>query len=96
MEKIFEDFVGGFLEEKIGIHVKNENRYYPDELNVYSIKNIVKNTDKQVYFVFTKFNSGFEYAKFEFLKEILSENYNEIYSCELDSNVNFIYVSNIE
>jgi len=76
--------------------VKNENRYYPDELNVYSIKNIVKNTDKQVYFVFTKFNSGFEYAKFEFLKEILSENYNEIYSCELDSNVNFIYVSNIE
>jgi 5-methylcytosine-specific restriction enzyme subunit McrC len=27
MEKIFEDFVGGFLEEKIGIHVKNENRY---------------------------------------------------------------------
>jgi len=74
-------------------YTKKQNTYYPDKLNIDSLQNIVNSSNKKVLFVFTRFNSGFEYEKFEYLNKILSENYDLIYECQLDSKANFVYSS---
>ena len=70
---------------------KQENAYYPDRLNEETIKELENSTNKKVYFVFTRFNSGFETEKWQNLNKIMKENYNLVFECSEDKEVNWIY-----
>ena len=71
--------------------VKKVNAYYPDNLNEQTIKEFEKSQGKPAYFVFTRFNSGFEDDKLERLKQIMKDNYNLKFECSKDPEFNFIY-----
>lgn len=72
-------------------YVKQESAYYPDKLNEETIKELVNSTNKKVYFIFTKFNSGFEIEKWQNLNMIMKNNYNLVFECPEDKEVNWIY-----
>lgn len=72
-------------------YVKQENAYYPNPLNNKTIKELETSKDKPVYFVFARFNSGLETEKWQKLKQIMKENYNLVFECSKDAEVNFIY-----
>jgi 4-amino-4-deoxy-L-arabinose transferase-like glycosyltransferase len=67
-----------------------ESSFYP-EINENSFSEVSNSTNKKVYFVFNRLNSGFETEKWTNLKEILSENYKLEFECPEDSEVNFVY-----
>jgi 4-amino-4-deoxy-L-arabinose transferase-like glycosyltransferase len=69
----------------------HENAYYPDTLNEETSREIVNSAGKPVYFVFTKFNSGFETEKWQNLKKIMEKDYSLVYECSDDKEVNWIY-----
>jgi 4-amino-4-deoxy-L-arabinose transferase-like glycosyltransferase len=71
-------------------YLKQENTYYP-EIEEENLKILVESREKPVYFVFTRFNSGFKTEEWKELKIILKENYDLIFSCAEDPEVNFIY-----
>jgi len=73
--------------------IKQENAYYPDNLNENTIKEITNLSKKPVYFVFTRFNSGFETEKWKNLKKIMEKNYKLKFNCSEDPEVNWIYMS---
>ncbi len=68
-----------------------ESSFYPDKITEESLIEISNFTDKRVYFVFNKLNSGFETEKWQKLKEILKENYTFEFECSKDPEVNFVY-----
>lgn len=70
---------------------KQESKYYPDIINEKTIQELEKNTDKKIYFIFTRFNSGFETDKWKRLKEIMIKNYGLVFECAEDKKVNWIY-----
>jgi 4-amino-4-deoxy-L-arabinose transferase-like glycosyltransferase len=70
----------------------NESAYYPSNLNEDTLKEI-SSRDKPVYFVFNRFNSGYNNEQGQGLKKLLSGNYINVFSCSLDPEVNFIYAS---
>jgi len=72
-------------------YIKKESVYYPDNLNEKTMKELSNSKDKPVYFIFTKFNSGFETEKWQNLKKIMVENYKLEFECSKDSGVNWIY-----
>jgi len=72
-------------------YAQKENVYYPDNLKTETIKELVNSTNKKIYFVFTKFNSGFETEKWENLNMIMKQNYNLVFECLEDRKVNWIY-----
>jgi len=72
-------------------YAQEESAYYPDKLNKKTIKKLTNSTNKKVYFVFTKFNSGFETEKWKNLNKIMKENYKLIFECSEDKEVNWIY-----
>ncbi|MGY4884462.1 MAG: ArnT family glycosyltransferase [Nanobdellota archaeon] len=72
-------------------YTKQENAYYPDKLNEETIRNFEDSKDKPIYFVFVRFNSGFETEKWKNLKEIMQENYTLLFECAKDKEVNWIY-----
>jgi len=72
-------------------YVKKESAYYPDVLDEEGIKELSNSTNKDVYFIFTKFNSGFETEKWQNLKRIMEKNYNLVFECSKDKEVNWIY-----
>jgi 4-amino-4-deoxy-L-arabinose transferase-like glycosyltransferase len=72
-------------------YTQQENSYYPDKLSEETIEGLTKSTVKKVYFVFTKFNSGFETEKWQNLNKIMKEDYNLIFECSKDKEVNWIY-----
>ncbi|MFH1376893.1 MAG: glycosyltransferase family 39 protein [Candidatus Woesearchaeota archaeon] len=72
-------------------YVKKESAYYPDNLNEETIKELLNSTDKTIYFIFTKFNSGFETEKWQNLKSIMEENYKLEFECSEYPEVNWIY-----
>ncbi|MBI2629912.1 glycosyltransferase family 39 protein [Candidatus Pacearchaeota archaeon] len=74
-------------------YTKQESAYYPDVLNEKTIKELEYAAKKPVYFVFTKFNSGFETEKWQNLKKIMEERYNLVFECSEDKEVNWIYSS---
>jgi len=60
-------------------------------LNEETSREIVNSAGKPVYFVFTKFNSGFETEKWQNLKKIMEKDYSLVYECSDDKEVNWIY-----
>jgi hypothetical protein len=72
-------------------YTKQENAYYPDKLNEETLRNFESSKNKTVYFVFVKFNSGFETEKWKNLNEIMKENYTLFFECSQDKEVNWIY-----
>jgi len=72
-------------------YAQQESAYYPDNLNEETLKELANSTNKKVYFVFTRFNSGFETEKWQNLNEIMKEDYNLIFECSKDKEVNWIY-----
>ena len=72
-------------------YAQQESAYYPDNLNEKTLKEIANSTDKEVYFVFTRFNSGFETEKWQNLNKIMKEDYNLGFECSKDKEVNWIY-----
>lgn len=68
-----------------------ESAFYPDNLNEQTLKQFVDSSHKPIYFVFLKFNSGFETEKWQNLEEILKKQYTLYYNCSEDPEVNFIY-----
>jgi len=70
---------------------KQESAYYPDKLNEETIKGLENSTDKKIYFVFTRFNSGFETEKWQNLNKIMKEDYNLVFECSKDKERNWIY-----
>ena len=71
--------------------IKKESAYYPNPISFENLKNIEKSSNKKVYFIFTRFNSGLETENYILLKRILSKNYKKEFECSLDPEVNFIY-----
>ena len=71
--------------------IKQTNAYYPDNLKETTVKEIESSAGKPVYFVFTRFNSGFDWNKLQELKQIMKDNYNLKFECSKDSEFNFIY-----
>jgi len=72
-------------------YAQQESAYYPDKLNEETIKELANSKNKKVYFVFTKFNSGFETEKWQNLNKIIKEDYNLVFECSKDKEVNWIY-----
>ena len=72
-------------------YAQQESAYYPDRLNEETIRELVNSTNKKVYFVFTRFNSGFETDKWQNLNRIMKDNYNLVFECSEDKEVNWIY-----
>jgi len=72
-------------------YTRQESAYYPDNLNEKTLKELVNSTNKKVYFVFTRFNSRFETEKWQNINEIMKEDYNLIFECSKDKEVNWIY-----
>ena len=74
--------------------IKQESDYYPDTLNEKTLEEMTNATSKKVYFIFTKFNSGFETEKWKNLKVIMGEKYTLEFECPKDPEVNWIYSAN--
>ncbi|MBT3690631.1 phospholipid carrier-dependent glycosyltransferase [Candidatus Woesearchaeota archaeon] len=72
-------------------YAQQESAYYPDNLNEETLKEIANSANKKVYFVFTRFNSGFETEKWQNLNQIMKEDYNLFFECSKDKEVNWIY-----
>lgn len=72
-------------------YIKEESSYYPDLLNQENIDYISISKKKPVYFIYTRLNSGFPKEKQGILKEYLEENYDLVFNCSKDSEMNFIY-----
>jgi 4-amino-4-deoxy-L-arabinose transferase-like glycosyltransferase len=72
-------------------YAQQESAYYPDRLSEETLKELVDSKNKKVYFVFTRFNSGFETEKWQNLNEIMKEDYNLVFECSEDKEVNWIY-----
>ena len=72
-------------------YAQQESAYYPDDLNEETIKELANSTNKKVYFVFTRFNSGFETEKWQNLNNIMKEDYNLVFECSTDKKLNWIY-----
>ena len=75
-------------------YVKQESVYYPSKLNEETIRELENSSNKKVYFIFTKFNSGFETEKWQNLRRIMVENYKLEFECPRDPEVNWIYTNN--
>lgn len=75
-------------------YTKQETAYYPNKLSESKLKEIEKSTNNTVYFVFTKFNSGFETEKWQNLNNIMKRDYNLVFECPEDKEVNWIYSNN--
>ncbi len=71
-----------------------ESAFYPDKISNETLREIVNSTDKKVYFVFSRLNSGFETDKWMNLKSVLEEDYTFEFECSLDTEVNFVYSAN--
>jgi 4-amino-4-deoxy-L-arabinose transferase-like glycosyltransferase len=71
----------------------HQNTFYPKEITEKTIKNLSNSTDKKVYFVFTRFNSGFETEKWKTLNKLMKENAHLVFACSLDKEVNWIYAN---
>jgi 4-amino-4-deoxy-L-arabinose transferase-like glycosyltransferase len=71
-------------------YVKQESVFYPDHFTLEKLKSL-ESANKSVYFIFTRFNSGFETETWTYLKKLLSENYEKVFECKKDPEVNFIY-----
>jgi len=74
--------------------IKQESAYYPDTLNEKTLEEMTNETSKKGYFIFTKFNSGFETEKWKNLKVIMDEKYTLEFECQKDPEVNWIYSAN--
>ena len=74
--------------------IKQESTYYPNILNEETIRELENSSSKPVYFLFTRFNSGFEIEKWQNLKKIMVENYKLEFGCPIDPEVNWIYSNN--
>ena len=72
-------------------YAKQESAYYPDVLNKKTIKELESISNKTVFFVFTRYNSGFEEEKWKELVKIMKENYTKEFECPEDPEVNWIY-----
>ena len=72
-------------------YAQQESAYYPDNLNEETLKEITNSANKKVYFVFTRFNSGFETEKWKNLNQIMKADYNLAFECSKDKEVNWIY-----
>ncbi|MBS3078722.1 glycosyltransferase family 39 protein [Candidatus Pacearchaeota archaeon] len=72
-------------------YIKKESQYYPYPLDLDGLNFIVNSSKKRVYFVFTRLNSGMSYEEFLGFKNILNENYELVFNCSIDPDVNFIY-----
>lgn len=70
--------------------VKQENTFYPSEINREKLEDICSNNER-VFFVFNRLNSGFEDSKWRRLKGILSSDYKFEYNCSMDPERNFVY-----
>lgn len=70
-------------------YLKKESGYYPGELSFESLSNI--HSGKKVYFIYTKFDSGFNQEKLDILHNILDKNYKKEFECKEDAKYNFIY-----
>jgi hypothetical protein len=68
-----------------------ESSFYPDKITEESLKEVSNSTNKTVYFIFNKLNSGFETDKWMKLNEILGEDYGLKFKCPEDPEVNFVY-----
>lgn len=72
-------------------YTKQKSVYYPNNLNEKTLKELVDSTNKKVYFVFTRFNSGLETEKWQNLNKIMNKDYNLVFECSKDKEVNWIY-----
>jgi 4-amino-4-deoxy-L-arabinose transferase-like glycosyltransferase len=68
-----------------------ENAYYPGDISEETLNEIINSTNKKVYFVFTRFNSGFETEKWKNLNRIMKKDYQLVFECSKDPEVNWIY-----
>lgn len=71
---------------------EQESMYYPAKINEDTIKKLANATDKKILFVFTKYNSGFETEKWKSLNPIMKGNYDLIFECLQNKEVNWIYL----
>lgn len=71
---------------------EQENIYYPAEITETTIQEVVNSTDKKILFVFTKYNSGFETKKWKALNAVMKKNYDLIFECPQNKDVNWIYL----
>ena len=79
----------------IRYYTRGESAYYPDDLTLDHLKEIEMSHEIPVYFVFTKFNSGFGTEKWMALKDMLRQNYRQVFACRGDPDANFIYSNEI-
>lgn len=70
---------------------QQESAYYPITINEETIKSLTTSANKKVYFVFTKYNSGFNTVTWKNLNKIMAKNYNIIFACPQDGEINWIY-----
>jgi len=71
-----------------------ESSFYPDKISEEALQGLVNSTNKKIYFVFNRLNSGFETGKWKGLKSILMDNYAFEFECSMDPEVNFVYSAN--
>jgi len=76
--------------------INTKNSFYPDEINEKSFMEISNFTDKKVYFLFNRLNSGSDTDKWTNLKKILSEDYGLEFECPEDPEVTFVYSNKLE
>jgi hypothetical protein len=69
-----------------------ETVYYPNTISEDAITKLTDSTDKNVLFVFTRYNSGLEDTKFASLRNIMNKNYDLVFECQQYKEVNWIYL----
>jgi 4-amino-4-deoxy-L-arabinose transferase-like glycosyltransferase len=72
-------------------YIKNENRFYPALTKEYLMS---ISSNKDIYFIFTRLGSGLNSSDYYQLREIFN-NFEQVYNCSLDPEVNIIYKRNI-
>jgi 4-amino-4-deoxy-L-arabinose transferase-like glycosyltransferase len=90
---------GGYVvvsEESSVVHyyTKQESTFFPN-LNDQDFIDLANSKDKDVYFVFKRFNSGLNNEEFEKIRTILDENFDRVFECDLAPEHNFIYSKKI-
>ena len=68
-----------------------DNIFYPDTITEATMNVVTHSTNRKVYFVFTKFNSGFETEVWQNLHKIMRDKYHLVFACQQDREVNWIY-----
>lgn len=72
-------------------YTHRESAFFP-QLTEESFRKVEQeHSDRKIYFVFTKYESGMTMQEFEKLRGILSQNYTLVHECSEDKEHNFIY-----